>query len=206
MEQIKMKKFIKKMVKVGIIGAVLGLGFLMNYNSKIENVKAEESKTVARSTHDTNKDFIFMQEFKYNGEKTEDGYYKLDNIHDDEDYVYVDAEDLDYHIPMVGQNVIVQFNHDDVVIAYVQNMLVVQNTYTVTNASEKGIENFDNEKYIFVVNDFDESDTMVLENDGSYKTGDKVNVASKVSNSVDEILDVQKIDMNEWKDFHKRTK
>ncbi|MGG1146964.1 hypothetical protein [Bacillus wiedmannii] len=201
-----MKKFIKKMVKVGIIGAVLGLGFLMNYNSKIENVKAEESKTVARSTHDTNKDFIFMQEFKYNGEKTEDGYYKLDNIHDDEDYVYVDAEDLDYHIPMVGQNVIVQFNHDDVVIAYVQNMLVVQNTYTVTNASEKGIENFDNEKYIFVVNDFDESDTMVLENDGSYKTGDKVNVASKVSNSVDEILDVQKIDMNEWKDFHKRTK
>ncbi|EML6324812.1 hypothetical protein QCQ60_005141 [Bacillus cereus] len=189
-----MKKFIKKMVKIGIIGAVLGLGFLMNYNSKIENVKAEESKTVARSTHDTNKDFIFMQEFKYNGEKTEDGYYKLDNIHDDTDFVYANAEEMDYHIPMVGQNVIVQFNHDDIEIVYVQNMSTVQNTYIVTDANEKGINDFNNDEYIFLVNEFNPNDTMVLENNGTYKLGDKINVAMNLWNTTDRIVDIQKVE------------
>ena len=114
-----------------------------------------------------------------------------------DDYVWVDAEDMDYHLPMVGQNVIVQFNHDDVEIVYVQNLQTVQGTYTVVNANEKGIENFDNEKYVFVVNDFDENDTMVLENDGSYKTGDKVNIAMKISSSIDDIVDIQKVSKDE---------
>ncbi len=52
--------------------------------------------------------------------KKKNGYFKLNNIHDNDDYVWVDAEDMDYHLPMVGQNVIVQFNHDDVEIVYVQ--------------------------------------------------------------------------------------
>lgn len=189
-----MKKFIKKMVGIGIIGAILGLGFLSMDLEIIGNAKAEEQTTVARSTHDTNKDFIFMQEFKYNGEKTEDGYYKLDNIHDDTDFVYANAEEMDYHIPMIGQNVTVQFNHDDIEIVYVQNKEIIQNTFIVTDAKEKGIENFDNEKYIFLVNEFNPNDTFVLENDGSYKLGEKVNIATSIISATDEILDVQKVE------------
>lgn len=189
-----MKKFIKKMVRIGIIGAILGLGFLSMDLEIISNAKAEEKTTVARSTHDTNKDFIFMQEFKYNGEKTEDGYYKLDNIHDDTDFVYANAEEMDYHIPMVGQNVTVQFNHDDIEIVYVQNMSTVQNTYIVTDANEKGINDFNNDEYIFLVNEFNPNDTMVLENNGTYKLGDKINVAMNLWNTTDRIVDVQKVE------------
>ncbi|MDM5370507.1 hypothetical protein QUF96_02805 [Bacillus bombysepticus] len=189
-----MKKFIKKMVGIGIIGAILGLGFLSMDLEIIGNAKAEEKTTVARSTHDTNKDFIFMQEFKYNGEKTEDGYYKLDNIHDDTDFVYANAEEMDYHIPMVGQNVTVQFNHDDIEIVYVQNMSTVQNTYIVTDANEKGINDFNNDEYIFLVNEFNPNDTMVLENNGTYKLGDKINVAMNLWNTTDRIVDVQKVE------------
>lgn len=189
-----MKKFIKKMVGIGIIGAILGLGFLSMDLEIIGNAKAEEKTTVARSAHDTNKDFIFMQEFKYNGEKTEDGYYKLDNIHDDTDFVYANAEEMDYHIPMVGQNVTVQFNHDDIEIVYVQNMSTVQNTYIVTDANEKGINDFNNDEYIFLVNEFNPNDTMVLENNGTYKLGDKINVAMNLWNTTDRIVDIQKVE------------
>ncbi|PFT50753.1 MULTISPECIES: hypothetical protein [Bacillus cereus group] len=197
-----MKKFIKKMVGIGIIGAILGLGFLSMDLEIISNAKAEEKTTVARSTHDTNKDFIFMQEFKYNGEKTEDGYYKLDNIHDDTDFVYANAEEMDYHIPMVGQNVIVQFNHDDIEIVYVQNMSTVQNTYIVTDANEKGINDFNDDEYIFLVNEFNPNDTMVLENNGTYKLGDKINVAMNLWNTTDRIVDIQKVEKGDYdKDF-----
>lgn len=187
---------LKKLVKVGFIGLIFAMALTGN---KIE-IELSENKASAQSfeipAQDTSKDNIFMQEFKYEGEK-ENGYFKLNNIHDNDDYVWVDAEDMDYHLPMVGQNVIVQFNHDDVEIVYVQNLQTVQGTYTVVNANEKGIENFDNEKYVFVVNDFDENDTMILENDGSYKTGDKVNIAMKISSSIDDIVDIQKISKDE---------
>ncbi|MGG3045804.1 hypothetical protein ABEO76_22000 [Bacillus anthracis] len=197
-----MKKFIKKMVGIGIIGAILGLGFLSMDLEIISNAKAEEKTTVARSTHDTNKDFIFMQEFKYNGEKTEDGYYKLDNIHDDTDFVYANAEEMDYHIPMVGQNVTVQFNHDDIEIVYVQNKETIQNTYIVTDANEKGINDFNNDEYIFLVNEFNPNDTMVLENNGTYKLGDKVNIAMDLWNTTDRIVDIQKVEKGDYdKDF-----
>ncbi|PES54534.1 hypothetical protein [Bacillus thuringiensis] len=191
-----MKKMLKKLVKIGFIGLI----FAMALTGKKMEIDLSENKASAQSfeipAQDTSKDNIFMQEFKYEGEK-ENGYFKLNNIHDNDDYVWVDAEDMDYHLPMVGQNVIVQFNHDDVEIVYVQNLQTVQGTYTVVNANEKGIENFDNEKYVFVVNDFDENDTMVLENDGSYKTGDKVNVAMKISSSIDNIVDIQKVSKEE---------
>lgn len=191
-----MKKMLKKLVKVGFIGLIFAMALTGN---KIE-IELSENKASAESieipAQDTSKDNIFMQEFKYEGEK-EGEYFKLNNIHDNEDFVYVDAEDMDYHLPMVGQNVIVQFNHDDVEIVYVQNLQTVQGTYTVVNANEKGIENFDNEKYVFVVNDFDENDTMVLENDGSYKTDDKVNIAMKISSSIDDIVDIQKVSKDE---------
>ncbi|MEH6848040.1 hypothetical protein [Bacillus thuringiensis] len=191
-----MRKMLKKLVKVGFIGLI----FAMALTGKKMEIDLSENKASAQSfeipAQDTSKDNIFMQEFKYEGEK-EDGYFKLNNIHDNDDYVWVDAEDMDYHLPMVGQNVIVQFNHDDVEIVYVQNLQTVQGTYTVVNANEKGIENFDNEKYVFVVNDFDENDTMVLENDGSYKTGDKVNIAMKISSSIDDIVDIQKVSKDE---------
>lgn len=191
-----MKKMLKKLVKIGFIGLI----FAMALTGKKMEIDLSENKASAQSfeipAQDTSKDNIFMQEFKYEGEK-ENGYFKLNNIHDNDDYVWVDAEDMDYHLPMVGQNVIVQFNHDDVEIVYVQNLQTVQGTYTVVNANEKGIENFDNEKYVFVVNDFDENDTMVLENDGSYKTGDKVNIAMKISSSIDDIVDIQKVSKDE---------
>ncbi|PED16469.1 hypothetical protein CON01_01050 [Bacillus thuringiensis] len=192
-----MKKMLKKLVKVGFIGLI----FAMALTGKKMEIDLSENKASAQTfeipAQDTSKDNIFMQEFKYEGEK-ENGYFKLNNIHDNEDFVWVDAEDMDYHLPMVGQNVIVQFNHDDVEIVYVQNLQTVQGTYTVVNANEKGIENFDNEKYVFVVNDFDENDTMVLENDGSYKTGDKVNIAMKISSSIDDIVDIQKVEKEQW--------
>lgn len=192
-----MKKMLKKLVKVGFIGLI----FAMALTGKNIEIELSENKANAQSfeipAQDTSKDNIFMQEFKYEGEK-ENGYFKLNNIHDNDDYVWVDAEDMDYHLPMVGQNVIVQFNHDDVEIVYVQNLQTVQGTYTVVNANEKGIENFDNEKYVFVVNDFDENDTMVLGNDGTYEIGDKVNIAMKISSSIDDIVDIQKVEKEQW--------
>ncbi|MGH0950681.1 hypothetical protein [Bacillus mycoides] len=191
-----MKKMLKKLVKVGFIGLIFAMALTSNNIKMGLSEKKVNAQSFEIPAQDTSKDNIFMQEFKYEGEK-ENGYFKLNNIHDNEDYVFVTAEELDYHLPMIGQNVIVQFNHDDVEIVYVQNMSTVQNTYTVVNANEKGIENFDNEKYVFVVNDFDENDTMVLENDGSYKTGDKVNVAMKVTSSIDNIVDIQKVSKDE---------
>ncbi|WP_437261292.1 hypothetical protein [Bacillus thuringiensis] len=196
-----MRKMLKKLVKVGFIGLI----FAMALTGKNVEIELSENKASAQSfeipAQDTSKDNIFMQEFKYEGEK-ENGYFKLNNIHDNDDYVWVDAEDMDYHLPMVGQNVIVQFNHDDVEIVYVQNMSTVQNTYIVTDANEKGINDFNNDEYIFLVNEFNPNDTMVLENNGTYKLGDKINVAMNLWNTTDRIVDIQKVEKGDYdKDF-----
>ncbi len=43
---------------------------------------------------------------------------------------------------------------------------------------------------------------MVLENNGTYKLGDKINVAMNLWNTTDRIVDIQKVDKGDYdKDF-----